>query len=37
MPTLSPNAGEKDGAPMSEKPAQAEGLGHPPSRLRLAI
>src|ERR1035441_8592272 len=28
VPTLSPKAGEKDGAPMSEKPGQAEGVGH---------
>src|SRR5664279_2470706 len=33
VPTLSPKAGEKDGAPMSEKPAQAEGVGHPPLTL----
>ena len=29
-PTLSPKAGEKDGAPMSEKSGQAERVGHPP-------
>jgi hypothetical protein len=31
--TLSPKAGEKDGAPMSEKPGQAEGVGHSPPRF----
>jgi hypothetical protein len=34
LPPLSPKAGEKDGAPMAEKPGQAEGMGHPPLSLR---
>ena len=35
--TLPPKAGEKDGAPMSEKPGPAEGVGHAPNWLLTTV